>query len=202
MRSVLADIAVVAATLATLTFLVPQIVKLLRTGDTAGVSATWPAIGLSSNVGWVVYLAHAALWVSLAAPVGAGVGYVVTLWALARAGRPLGPSVVRGMVFGGTLVAVTAAAGWDALGVALGLSVGVMMAPTLWTAFRTANPSGISPGTWWLGVVEAVLWGFYGWHHADAGIVTFAVVAAAGASLMLGRYLATRPRRSSSTTSR
>ena len=191
MQEILANIAVAAATFAALLFLVPQIVKLARTGDSAGVSSTWPAIGFISNVGWFVYFVHEALWVSLVAPLGAAVGYAVTLWALARTGRPLGGSYLSGIVFGSVLVATAVVAGWATLGVALGLSFGVMMVPSLWTAYRTANPSGISPGTWWLGVAEAGLWGFYGWHHADAGIITFAVTALLGSVAMLARHTAT-----------
>lgn len=191
--ALLANLAVVLATLATLSFLVPQIVKLIRTGDSAGVSTTWPAIGLTANVGWFVYFVHQRLWLSLAAPFGAVVGYVVTLWALARTGRLLTASYLRGAVFTGTMVATTVVAGWTALGVLLGLSFGLMMLPSLWVAFRTPDPSGISPGTWWLGVAEAFLWGFYGWYHADAGIVTFAITAVIGSGAMLARYAVTRP---------
>jgi uncharacterized protein with PQ loop repeat len=189
-REVLANIAVIAATIATLLFLVPQIVKLVRTQDSAGVSTTWPALGLAANTGWVVYFIGEALWVSVAAPVGAAAGYAVTLWVLGKSGRPLGAGLLRGITFSAVLVATAIVAGWAALGVALGLSFGIMMAPTLWTAYRTPRPTGISPGTWLLGVVEALLWGFYGWHHADAGVITFAVVAAAGSAAMLARYTA------------
>ncbi len=194
MQDLLANIAVAAATLVTLFFFVPQIVKLMRTGDSAGVSTTWPAIGFASNIGWFVYFIHEALWASLLAPLGAATGYAVTLWALARTGRPLGRSYLRGVVFGSVLVVTTALAGWTTLGVALGLSFGVMMTPSLWTAYRTPNPSGISAGTWWLGVAEAVLWGFYGWHNADAGIITFAVTALLGSAGMLARLAATKHR--------
>jgi len=91
-------------------------------------------------------------------------------------------------------VVTTAFAGWTTLGVALGLSFGVMMTPSLWTAYRTPDPSGISAGTWWLGVAEAALWGFYGWHNADAGIITFAVTALLGSAGMLARLAATKHR--------
>lgn len=192
MQDLLANIAVAAATAATLFFLVPQIAKLVRTGDSAGVSTTWPAIGFISNIGWFVYFVHEALWASLLAPLGASTGYAVTLWALARTGRPLGLSYIRGVVFGSVLVVTTAVAGWTTLGVALGLSFGVMMIPSLWTAYRTPDPSGISVGTWWLGVAEAGLWGFYGWHHADAGIITFAVTALLASAGMLARHAATK----------
>jgi len=194
MRTLLANIAVVLATLATLAFLVPQIVKLVRTGNSAGVSTTWPAIGFATNVGWFTYFINQQLWWSLAAPFGAFVGYGVTIWALARIGRPIRASLVRGVVVGLLLAITPVIWDWTTLGVVLGLAFGGMMVPTLWTAFRTPDPSGIAPGTWWVGVAESGLWGFYGWHHADPGVITFSVTAAIGASLMLGRYYATRPR--------
>ena len=193
MQEVLATGAIVLATVLTLVFLVPQIAKLIRTGDSAGVSTTWPALGVLSNIGWTGYLAHEALWASLVAPVGATAGYSVTMWALARTGRPLGPSLGRAAGFGAVLVATLLVGGWTALGVALGLSFGVMMAPSIWVAFRTPDPSGIAPGTWWLGLAEGLLWGFYGWHHADEGILTFAAIAIAGSVAMLLRYWVTRP---------
>lgn len=193
MRELLANGAVVLATAATLVLLVPQTVKLIRTRETAGVSSSWPALGLLSNVGWVIYLAHESLWPAVAAPAGAGAGYAVILWALARAGRPLGPSAGRGAAFGAVMASIGAIGGWTALGVALGASFAVMLAPSLWVAYRTPDPAGIAPGTWWFGLAEAGLWGFYGWHHADPGIVVYAVVAAAASAAMLARYAATRP---------
>lgn len=193
MRDLLANIAVVAATATTLTFLIPQIAKLVRTGDSTGVSTSWPAMGLVSNLGWFVYFIHEALWASVLAPFGTCAGYGVTLRALARTGRRLGASLLRGLVLLGVLVTVTVFAGWTTLGVALGLTFGVMMAPSIWTAYRTPDPAGIAAGTWWIGLIEAALWGFYGWHHADAGVLTFAGMAAVGAALMLARWYATRP---------
>jgi len=64
--------------------------------------------------------------------------------------------------------------------------------PSIWTAFRTADPSGVSPGTWWIGIAEAFLWGYYGWFWADIGILTFSAVGVVGSVLMLARYHSTR----------
>ena len=83
-------------------------------------------------------------------------------------------------------------AGWEALGVALGLSYGVMLSPSVWTGFKTRDPSGISPATWWIGLFEAMLWGYYGLYNAAAGMVTFGIVGVAGSLLILGRYYSTR----------
>ena len=68
MNQTLANVAVVAATVGTIAFLVPQISKLIRTGDSAGVSTTWAALGLVTNVGWFAYMINQSLWVAILAP--------------------------------------------------------------------------------------------------------------------------------------
>ena len=193
MTELSANIAVIAATIGTVTFLVPQIVKLIRTKDSTGVSTTWPALGFVTNVGWFVYVISQSLWAAMVAPFVTFLSYGVTLWALARTGRDLRASAVRGLGWAALLGTTAAVLGWAALGVVLGLSYGVMLAPSVWTAYRTEDPSGISPGTWWIGTVEAVLWGYYGVFHADAGIITFGIVGVLGSALMLIRYYTTRP---------
>ncbi len=194
MTETLANIAVVLATISTAAFLLPQIVKLVRTRNTAGVSTTWPALGFVINVGWFSYMISQQLWVSIAPPFISLVAYGVTLWALRRAGRDIAPSYFRGMAAAVVLVAIAFVGGWTVLGIALGLSYGVMVAPSVWTAYRTADPSGIAPLTWWIGAVEALLWGSFGWYHSDRGIITFMVVGVTASTLMLLRYYTTRNR--------
>jgi uncharacterized protein with PQ loop repeat len=190
----LANVAVVLATISTVTFLLPQIVKLVRTGDSQGVSTTWPALGFVINVGWFVYLISQQLWASIFAPFATFIAYAVTMWAVGRTGRDLSSSYVRGLIAAVVLVALAALSGWEVLGVALGISYGVVLAPSIWAAYRTSIPSGISALTWWIGFVEALLWGYYGWFHSDRGSLTFTVVGVTGCGLMLLRYYATRHR--------
>jgi hypothetical protein len=114
------------------------------------------------------------------------------MWALSRTGRDLSRSYIRGALGAGALSIAAAIGGWTVLGVILGASYGIVLAPGIWTAYRTPDPSGISPLTWWIGLIEGVLWGYYGWFHQDLGILTFMVVAILGSSLMLIRYYATR----------
>ncbi len=194
MTETLANIAVIAATIGTVTFLVPQTVKLIRTRDTGGVSGAWPALGFVVNLGWFVYMIAQELWLATLAPLVTFLSYLVVLWALQRAGRSLTRSSIIGAAWAIVLVAVGVAAGWDTFGVALGLSVGVQLAPSVGAAYRTSDPSGVSPGTWWIGLAEAILWGYYGLFNRDAGIVTFGVVASVVAVLMLARYYFTRGR--------
>lgn len=192
MNQTMANIAVILATISTVSFLLPQIAKLVRTGDSDGVSTTWPALGFVINVGWFVYLIAQQLWASIFAPFATFLAYGVTMWALHRTGRDLSVAHIRGTIAAMLLIAIAIIGGWGVLGVFLGISYGVVLTPSLWTAYRTAIPSGISPLTWWIGLFEAMLWGYYGWFHSDQGILTFMVVGVTGSGLMLARYYTTR----------
>jgi uncharacterized protein with PQ loop repeat len=192
MNQTLATAAVIGASILTFIFLIPQIVKLIRTGDSDGVSATWPAIGFVTNVGWLAYMISQGFWAAIAAPIVTFISYGVILWALARNGRSLRESYLRGILWIGLLAATTLIAGWSILGVFLGFSYGVQLAPSIWSAYRTADPSGVSSGTWWIGLAEALLWGYFGWFHADVGIVVFGIIGTVGSALMLTRYYSTR----------
>lgn len=194
MNETLAKIAVIAATIGTVTFLVPQTVKLIRTRDTEGVSATWPAMGFVVNLGWFVYMIAQQLWAATLAPFVTFLSYLVVLWALRRAGRSLRIGAWRAGGWGALLALVGVIGGWGPLGVALGLSIGVQLSPSVWSAYRSSDPSGVSPATWWIGLAEALLWGYYGLFNRDTGIITFGVVASIASVLMLLRYTATRNR--------
>ena len=194
MNQTLANIAVVLATISTVSFLLPQIVKLVKTGDSDGVSTTWPALGFVINVGWFVYLSAQELWASIFAPFFTFLAYAVTMWAVGRTGRDLSTSYLRGAAAAALLTATALLGTWETLGVVLGVSYGVVLTPSIWTAYRTSIPSGISPLTWWIGLVEALLWGYYGWFHSDRGVITFMVVGVIGTGLMLIRFYTTRGR--------
>lgn len=190
----IADAAVVVATILAVASLLPQIRKLWSTRDASGVSSTWPALGLATNAGWTLYLSHQRLWLSVPSAVLMVFFYGLILLLLARAHRPLKASATRGVVWGGVLWGIWAGGGWLVLGVVLGSSAAIQVVPAIWTAFRTYAPSGISPGTWWIILVEAGLWGVYGVAYADLAIEVFAVTASATSVLMLARFYATRHR--------
>ncbi len=189
-----ADLAAVAATILAVAFLVPQLVKLARTGDPAGVSPTWAAIGAVSNAAWFAYLVSQRLWAAAPSALPIIAFYGLTLVYLRRAGAPARGAVWRGMVWASFLAATLVVGSWNALGLVLGFSFGLQMAPSVWTAYRSPVPSGISPGTWWIGVVEAVLWFVYGWARTDVPLQLFGAVYLVGSALMLARYYATRRR--------
>ena len=190
----LADVSVIVATVLAVASLIPQIGKLWSTKDPTGVSITWPALGLVTNVRWTAYLYQQRLWLSVPSAALMVIFYGVILILLARVGQRLWAGAARGLAWGITLSAIGVTGGWLILGVVLGTSAAIQVVPAIWTAFRTYAPSGISPGTWWIILAEAALWGVYGKAYADVAIIIFAITASATALLMLARFYATRHR--------
>jgi uncharacterized protein with PQ loop repeat len=191
---VLAAAAAVVATVLAFLSLIPQMLKLRRTGSAEGVSAAWAAFGAVTNGAWTVYLVAQSLWLAVPSTAVVTVFYLTTLALIVGTGRNASLPLRLGAIWASVLIVSGATGGWEALGVVLGLSYAVQAAPSIWAAFRTATPRGIAPGTWGMALVEAVLWGYYGWFHRDVAIILFAVLATATAALILVRYLATRHR--------
>jgi hypothetical protein len=173
-------------------FLVPQIMRVLIGRDVRGLSPSWAAFGLLTNLAWVGYLAGRELWPAIAAPFLALAGYTVTLWMVAE--RAADKAWVRASVaYEALLLAVLFLWGWAGLGVALALTPAIQLTPAVVAAYRSARPDGLSPLTWALMVFEAVMWGGYGWLTADTALVGYGAVTAIGSGLVLGRSLLARP---------
>lgn len=190
----LATAAAVAATVLAVLALVPQMRKLYRTRIVDGVSPTWAAFGVVTNVAWTAYLAQEGLWLTVPATALVTVAYVMTFGFLVRAGVAVRTAVLAGAAWGAVLTIVGLAGGWASLGIVLGLSYGVQAAPSVWAAYRTSTPRGIAPGTWVIGFAEGLMWGYYGWWYGDVPLMLFAVVATVTSVAVLARYAATRHR--------
>jgi hypothetical protein len=91
------------------------------------------------------------------------------------------------------LLAIVFLWGWAGLGVALALTPAIQLTPAVLAAYRSARPEGLSPMTWALMVVEAVMWGGYGWLTADIALIGYGAITAIGSGLVLGRSFLTRP---------
>jgi hypothetical protein len=173
-------------------FLVPQIVRVLIGRDVRGVSPTWAAFGVLTNLAWVVYLAGRGLWPAITAPFLALAGYTVTLWLVAS--QAADNAWVRASVaYEALLLGILFLWGWVGLGVALALTPAIQLTPAVLAAYRSARPEGLSPMTWALMVVEAVMWGGYGWLTADIALIGYGAITAIGSGLVLGRSVLTRP---------
>lgn len=172
----------------------PQLIAVGRTGDTAGVSWSWAALTSLSNGAWLVYFAASRLWTALV-PAGSATilaGALAVL--LGRRGvPPRSAAIVTGwaLLLGAAWV-VTGPAG---LGTALTASFVLQVTPSVWTAYRTEDPSGISRGTWLLILAELLSWGVYGLHEADPRLAVLGWTGVAASLLMLARTRRRRPPR-------
>jgi uncharacterized protein with PQ loop repeat len=189
-----ADAAVVVASVLAVGSLMPQTVRLLRTRDVVGVSVLWTALGVVTNLAWFAYALARALWAGAPATLATASVYGFLFLTLVRFGAPARSAVAGGVAWAGLLSAATIVGGWSALGAVLGISYGIQVAPSLWTAWRTYAPTGIAPGTWLLVLVQVLLWGYYGMVEQDWAIKGFALTGIASSLLMLLRWATTRNR--------
>ncbi len=177
-------------------FSVPQLVRLLRTGETAGVSLAGTANSAISFTAWTWYAWSAAdLWLFLSSIVGipGGVLTVVLTWrrGIARDGLWL-PVLWSGVLL--AAVTLDAVVGSSALALAVGGSVLWLLGPALASAYRSADVSGIAAGTWLVLGLEGVLFLGYGLLAAVPASVIYGVVTVLGSTAMLARLvLAHRP---------
>ena len=187
-----ADVFVIVATALAWTTLIPQIRHLLKTGDIAGVSVTWPFIGLVSNAAWTLYLISQSLWAAAPSTAGMAVFYVIVIRVLHTMHAPLRRATIRGSLWALTLTVIGLLFGWGAFGLVLGWSYAVQMAPPMVAAYRSSSPTGVSIGSWTLITIESLLWGVYGWLLDDLPIQVFALTGSVAGASILARAVTTR----------
>jgi hypothetical protein len=172
----------------------PQIRKLRATGDSAGVSWAWAALTTVSNAAWIGYFALSRYWIALipscSVTLLAGTLTVLLSGQLrALPGRPRAPRRAA-VAVGAWAVALAAAGGVTGragLGALLTAAFLVQVAPSLWTAYRTATPSGISAGTWALILGELACFLAYGAYESDPRLIVLGVTGVTASVLMLAR---------------
>jgi len=173
---------------------VPQLLRVLA-GDDAGVSWSWATLTCINNAAWCVYFVAAHYWFGLA-PAGAAVTLAGSL-ALVLTGR--GRATPRGVVmvsaWATALICASQAAGTPGLGALLAGSFVVQVAPSLWTAYTTPRPSGLSPGTWALTLGELTCWAVFGVYHSDIPLTIIGLTGTTASLLMLLRAWTVRTTR-------
>ncbi len=177
---------VAAAVFAVPQFL-PQLASLWRSGDTAGLSWSWAALTSVSNGGWIAYFALSGFWTALvpATSVTVLAGALAVL--LARRVRvPRRHAAVAGG-WAALLAVAWAVAGRAGIGTALAASFVLQVVPSVWTAYRTDRPTGISVGTWWLILAELACFGVYGVYRSDPRLIVLGCTGVAASVLMLAR---------------
>ena len=165
----------------------PQILKLRRTGDTAGVSWSWATLTSINNAAWFGYFMASGYWTaslpSTAASVLAGTVSVL----LVRRGAVNRRAIGWICAWAGLLVAATVLGGRIGLGTLLAAASIVQVTPSLWTAYRTVHPTGISQGTWALVFGELSCWLTFGLWKTDPRLITLGATGVLASRLMLAR---------------
>jgi len=183
----LVEVLAVLAPLVYLGRLLPQPLRLFRTGVAAGVSPLAAMNGLIGDLGWLAYGLSAglpAVWIVSA------VALVPAAWTVALLRRQASRTDVAAAGAWATVLVVSAAFG--VVGVSLALGVLVSQGPQVWTAVRSNDLRGIAPGTWWLSLLDALTWGTYGIGVGDGALMGYAVVLSCAAVIVLGRVAWTR----------
>ncbi|GAA1109025.1 hypothetical protein GCM10009630_02480 [Kribbella jejuensis] len=165
----------------------PQIVKLRRTGDTAGVSWSWATLTSINNAAWFGYFMASGYWTaslpSTAAATLAGTLSVLLLRRGALNRRAIAPIAT----WCALLIVATVLGGRIALGTLLAAASIVQVTPSLWTAYRTARPTGISIGTWGLVFGELSCWLTFGLWKGDTRLIVLGATGVLASVLMIVR---------------
>jgi uncharacterized protein with PQ loop repeat len=181
------DYAPIVATVFALPQFLPQLLKLARTDDSAGVSWSWATLTSLNNGAWFVYFTLSRFWTALAPASSATVLAGLLAVMLSRRGETSARAAFLIGAWAASLGAGFAVAGRAGLGTLLTASFVLQVIPSIWTAYRTANPSGISRGTWLLILGELLAWALYGFHKSDPRLIVLGCTGVAASILVLTR---------------
>jgi uncharacterized protein with PQ loop repeat len=194
----LLDYAPIAAAAFAIPQFLPQLLKLRATNDTAGVSWSWATLTGVNNAAWFLYFALASYWTALVPAASATLLASTLAIMLARRGQARArPAVLIGS-WVALLIAGFTVAGRTGLGTLLTVAFVLQVTPSLWTAYRSAHPTGVAAGTWRLILGELSCWTIFGVHQSDPRLITLGVTGVTASVVMLARIRRTRrhePRR-------
>lgn len=154
---------------------IPQLYRLVRSGDPHGVSLDTAATSSVISFGWTTYgLFTSQLPVATATFSSAVVFAAISSVAL-RLGRSLGEIKTAPWWY---FVLLGSLVGWgtDGLGVLLAFSVLVGNLPQIVTSFREADLGGLSPATWVFSMADGAVWLLYGALGDDLAILSYGIL--------------------------
>ena len=170
----------------------PQIAKLRNSDDTTGLSWPWAALTSVNNAAWLTYFTLAHYWAALVPAISATTlaGALAAMLSVRVDVRPRAAVAVASWTT--LLVAAFAIAGRTGLGTMLTGAFILQVTPSIWTAYRTQRPTGISRSTWTLILGELFCWLAFGVHESDPRLIVLGCSGVAAALLMLCRVETTR----------
>jgi uncharacterized protein with PQ loop repeat len=186
------DYTPIAATAFAVPQFIPQILKLRVTDDTAGVSWSWAALTGLNNAAWLTYFILERYWTALVPSSSATfLAWTLAVLLTCRGQAKLRPAIPIGG-WAAMLVTAYLVAGRTGLGALLTAAFAVQVAPSIWTAYRTPRPTGISSGTWLLILGELSCWLTFGLYRSDPRLIALGITGVIASTLMLARIRQTR----------
>ena len=185
--AVATEVAAVGATMLATVGAVPQVRRLLVTGDAGGVSACAAGLGVATELAWIAYTVHRGLWAAVPEGCLMLTANVVLLVVLVRADVDVRRAAIAGTSWLGALAAAAAVGGSSAIAAILAIAYAVEVAPAVWSVYRTSSPSGVARATWAIILGESLLWGVYGIGQGDPANISFGVIGMIAASAILAR---------------
>jgi uncharacterized protein with PQ loop repeat len=184
----------IAATAFAVPQFLPQVLKLRATRDTAGVSWSWAALTSLNNAAWIAYFALEHYWTALipSSSATALAGTLAVLLGLRGQAKPR-PALLIG-AWATMLVTTYLVLGRTGLGALLTAAFVVQVTPSIWTAYRTERPTGISAGTWLLVLGELSCWLTFGLYKSDPRLITLGLTGVTASAVMLTRIHRTSKR--------
>ena len=186
MTSVL-DYAPIAAAVFGVPQFLPQMLKLRATRDTAGISWSWAALTTVNNAAWIGYFALSRYWTALVPSCSVTALAGALTFMLTGRAKPEPRSAVLITAWAAILAATCGIGGRRGLGTLLAAAFVVQVAPSLWTAYRMARPTGLSAGTWALILGELACFLIYGLHESDPRLTVLGSTGVIASTLMLAR---------------
>lgn len=151
------------------------------------MSWSWATLTSVSNAAWLLYFVLSGFWMAVAAATSATVLAGLLAIAIARRSGIRKRPAIAISVWTAMLVLAFLLTGRGGLGTVLAASFVLQVIPSIWSAYRSANPSGISRGTWLLIFAELLSWGLYGLLKSDPRLITLGFSGVIASVLVLGR---------------
>jgi hypothetical protein len=145
-----------------------------------------------NNAAWLVYFVESRYWTAVLPATWATVLAGILAAMIARRNRPALRPVGVIATWTATLAVGFTVAGRAGLGTLLTAAFVLQVSPSLWTAYRTDRPTGISSVTWALVLAELSCWSVFGIHSADLRLTILGLTGVTASLLMLGRVAQTR----------
>jgi hypothetical protein len=181
------DYAPIAAACFAIPEFVPQLRKLAATGDAAGVSWSWGVLTAVNNATWLAYFALSAYWTALIPSASATILATTLAVMLTRRGQARRRPAIAIGAWAALLTGAFAVAGRTGLGTLLTAAFTLQVTPSIWTAYRTARPTGLATGTWLLTLGELTCWLAFGLHKSDPRLIVLGTGGIIACALILTR---------------